>query len=611
MTAPTAAASVARRPLAVVRGSVVLGAVLVVAVVLVAVVVAQQRLQVTSGDGISYLSIAQQYARGDVSDAVNAYWSPMVSWLSAPLIAAGVGLEDAIGVVSCFAAALVVGVGGWLVWSETRRIVPALVYMVVVTPAVMQAAPPRTPDLLVVAWVVVFLWALRWADRSLRSGVRTRVASAAVLGLVVTLGYCTKLYVLPVAVVSVVAWLLVRWWSARRTGPDRERIRRPWLTPVVVAVAFALTAAPWVGALSAKYDGVMIGSSFGVNFGNKFSSATNDQGWPFLPVPPNPAATTPNEDFTPDVYRQGPFDRPTDTPAPTSTSTDAAAATTATTPDRSLAGKARYYVSQRLQAFPFYVKKISDANVATLPVGLLFAAALVVGAVRFRRSPFVVLTGVVGLVYFLGYAAITSASSAGGNVRYYWPLFPVAMLLATAVLPRVWRAASVRGVVSRVVVVLVVLALAVASFAQNVLGTQAPFVASTASGVAVPVLTGPGKPPIRQLAEDIAASGDLPAGARVIGTNTRVTSSLALLVGAHAYGRSGQGYAIDSADQRELFSQVGIEYFLQYDDAGQPERDYADVGTRVGSFVALIPCTDDSRGGSATPCRVDIVRLDP
>ncbi len=590
----------------------VLGVSVALSVVLVALVVAQQRLQVTAGDGISYLSIAQQYAEGDVGNAVNAYWSPMVSWLAAPLIASGVGLEDAAGVVSCVAAALVVGISAWLVWSETRRVLPAFVAVVVLTPVVMQAAPPRTPDLLVVAWVIGFLWALRTADRALSGSGRARVATAALLGVVVALGYFVKLYVLPVAVVSVVGWLLVRWWSGRRQGDGRPRVRRPWVTPVVVVLGFALVAGPWVGALSAKYDGLVLGSSFGVNFGNKFSTTTNADGWPFLPVPPNPAATTPNEDFTPDVYRQGPFDRPTDTPAPGSSDPGAdTGATSDATSDRSLAGKARYYVAQRLEAFPFYVRKISDANVATLPVGFLLAVALVVGAVRFRRSPFVVLSGVVGLVYFAGYAAITSSSSAGGNVRYYWPLFPVAVVVATTLLPRVWRSAARRGVVARVAVALAVVALAVSSFAQNVLGAQAPFVASTADAVALPVLHPTGMPPVRQLAEDVAASGALPDDARVIGSNTRTTASLALLLGAHAYGRSGQGYDVDSADQRALFSQVGIEYFLQYDDAGQPERDYSAAGTRVASFVAVVPCVDDTRGGGASPCRVDVVRLDP
>ncbi len=36
-------------------------------------------------DGISYLDIARNYAAGDWKMAVNAYWSPLLSWLMAPM----------------------------------------------------------------------------------------------------------------------------------------------------------------------------------------------------------------------------------------------------------------------------------------------------------------------------------------------------------------------------------------------------------------------------------------------------------------------------------------------------------------------------------------------
>src|SRR5258708_36900600 len=36
-----------------------------------------------SGDGNSYLDIASAYLRGDFANAINAYWSPLYSWLIA------------------------------------------------------------------------------------------------------------------------------------------------------------------------------------------------------------------------------------------------------------------------------------------------------------------------------------------------------------------------------------------------------------------------------------------------------------------------------------------------------------------------------------------------
>jgi hypothetical protein len=40
-------------------------------------------------DGISYISIAQNYVIGDVSNAINGYWSPLFSWLLTPFLLFG------------------------------------------------------------------------------------------------------------------------------------------------------------------------------------------------------------------------------------------------------------------------------------------------------------------------------------------------------------------------------------------------------------------------------------------------------------------------------------------------------------------------------------------
>jgi hypothetical protein len=47
-------------------------------------------------DAISYISIAGHYLRGEWSEALNPYWTPLFSWLMIPLIGAGIpGLAGA------------------------------------------------------------------------------------------------------------------------------------------------------------------------------------------------------------------------------------------------------------------------------------------------------------------------------------------------------------------------------------------------------------------------------------------------------------------------------------------------------------------------------------
>ncbi|MDV7402594.1 hypothetical protein RZS08_64830, partial [Arthrospira platensis SPKY1] len=47
-------------------------------------------------DGISYISLAKKYVSGDYTHAVNAYWSPLLVWMSIPFYF--IGLNDIIAV---------------------------------------------------------------------------------------------------------------------------------------------------------------------------------------------------------------------------------------------------------------------------------------------------------------------------------------------------------------------------------------------------------------------------------------------------------------------------------------------------------------------------------
>ncbi len=585
-----------------------MAAVLVLGIGLTAAVGYHQRLGVTNVDGISYMSIARDYANGWFGDAVNAYWSPMVSWLMAPLVAVGLGLPSAFLVVNLAAAAVVLGVGGWVVWSQVHRVVPALVYMVAAIPALMATVSVQTPDLLVVAWIVLWLWALRWADRVRTGSLRIRIVVGVVLGIAIAAGYFVKLFLVPVVIGSFVVWMLLRAWSAARR---REPAFRWWPTAATAVVVAVVVAAPWVGALTHKYGYPTLGSSLDVNISSKFDAGSRSGDWPWLPVPPNPHAVTANEDFTKSVYMQGVAENPdpSASTAPTTSEPSADAAPTVTK-ESGLLARAQYYVQQRVFAFPFYLNRIASFAPFAVPIGLLFTAALVVGVVRFRRYAFACLTAATALVYFVGYALITSSSSGGGNPRYYWPLFYVSTLLAALMLPTVWRFVRRRGVLRIVVACIGIAVVPLASFSQNWLGHPAPFVASVASAEPLDV-TGPTQvPELVRLADEITASGVLPPGSNVVGTNTRGLASLAFLTDTRMFGRSGQGYNYTSAAQRAVFREQGIRYFFQYDPAERAERDYSGAGTLVGTFTAVIPCTGDTSSDRTRPCRVEIIRLD-
>lgn len=222
-------------------------------------------------DGICYLDLAAAYQRGDWSAAVNAYWSPLYSWLLAAVFAVvrpELYWECAVAHAVNFASFLlawgafegllsellrgrrterewlgeawhdllpdwlVVGVGYTLFIVVARRLV---------------TVSAVTPDMLVLAGAVAASWLLL----RLR---RTRSArDAALLGAVLGLAYLAKAVMFPLAFVYLGVALLM----TRRGGPR----------PFVLALAgFVVLAGPWVAVLTVSRGKPTFGESGRLNY---------------------------------------------------------------------------------------------------------------------------------------------------------------------------------------------------------------------------------------------------------------------------------------------------------------------------------------------------------
>jgi len=71
-------------------------------------------------DGICYISIAQKYLRGEISDAVNACWGPLYSWLQIPLLFLGIEPLFAVKILGVMIGA--VSLAGFIALSSTFEI---------------------------------------------------------------------------------------------------------------------------------------------------------------------------------------------------------------------------------------------------------------------------------------------------------------------------------------------------------------------------------------------------------------------------------------------------------------------------------------------------------
>jgi len=237
---------------------------------LIALVQVISKYMLMDPDGLSYLDIAAAYSRGDWHNAINAYWSPLFSWLLA--LAMGIirpspywefTIVHLVNYIIFIAAlpsfdfflnelrhyqARTIGPKTNRVPEQLTLIVSYAIFLWVSVDLI--TVVRTTPDLLVS--LLVYLAAgliLRLCSRA------CTWRTAAVLGAVLGIGYLAKAAMFPIGCIFLFTVFL-----ARRTAGSR--------TPLLYAavVVFAVITSPFVLALSLTKHRITIGDSGRLNY---------------------------------------------------------------------------------------------------------------------------------------------------------------------------------------------------------------------------------------------------------------------------------------------------------------------------------------------------------
>lgn len=214
-------------------------------------------------DGAGYLTVARQYLDGHTADAVNAYWSPLYSWLLVPFLGAGVD-----PLLSTKLLAVLIGAGAIAsVWWLMRNLAVPVEYRVIVALTLFPilfyfGMNVTTPDLLVAT--MLLLYAASMTRRRFGRKWWDGLLSGALGGL----AYLAKAYALPVVGLHL-AIVSVAWWVR---SPRRKR-RRVIIHSLTTILTFALVAGAWSAVLSQKYGYFTTGST------GKFNFAYNGPDW--------------------------------------------------------------------------------------------------------------------------------------------------------------------------------------------------------------------------------------------------------------------------------------------------------------------------------------------
>lgn len=211
-------------------------------------------------DGVGYLTIARQNLQGHYADAVNAYWSPLYSWLLMPLMAAGVESLLAVKVLAVLVGAGMIATTWWLLRNLGVAVELRAIACLTLFPILYHfGMEVTTPDLLTAATLLLYGAHLTMPDYGKRRW------DAAVSGVLGGLAYLAKAYALPV----VLAHYLIVNGSAFFVVRSRARRIRVLVDAGVGLLAFALVAGTWSGILTHKYGYFTTGST------GKFNIAYN------------------------------------------------------------------------------------------------------------------------------------------------------------------------------------------------------------------------------------------------------------------------------------------------------------------------------------------------
>lgn len=553
-------------------------------------------------DAVSYMSIANQYANGHFAEAVNGFWSPMISWLMAPLIKLGAGGTMAFMTVNMLAALFIIAFGALCIWRWTKgHFFATLLYILIVSPMFIDVIRILSPDLLVVAWILVFLATLVWSHKRLIKARAVDWKVVALLGAVGAAGYVIKLYTVPVFVATLLVWTVVILvvTKGQKESFSLKKIASYAYIPLLSGVFFLIVASPWIIALSLKYERFTIGSSFEVNVEAKADGSREVR--EELAVPPNDFAVS---------YREDPTPRGEELAQPSAAAESGG----------SIKDKLQHYGGERLKALPYYINRINTMWPFTLLILAITGLALLFGAVTYRKHYPIVLAWLIAAIYFLGYGSIVSVAFRGGNIRYFWPIFILAALIVCLVLPAMWKAVSKNGQKMRnAVFIAVIVLLPVSTLMAYVVGLQymngvpmhsaVPLPESRRTQLVEALLQERSVPHVKQLADDIKRDGIIPKGSRLVGDSYRTVVFLAYYLESSAYGRAGDThtnyYNLDNPEEK--LREYDIDYVISFTPSGEKPNEIID-GEVVGEYTYTLSCRD-TRSDGHMPCDIRVIKL--
>lgn len=238
-------------------------------------------------DGISYFSIASKYINGDWFNAINAYWSPLYSWLIAPILFFTGNDPFYAAYVTRIASFIfgfftIIGMNRLCSSFKLNKLVKRTVLITTIPMILFYSIKYDTPDVLVLCLLVYyfsFIFSENYADHKI-NGI--------ICGFLGGVGFLSKTYIFPFFTVHFILFNL--FYYLKGMTINKKGVQQNFLLGMIV---FLTISGLWIGTLSLKYDKLTIGTATEYNYaitGPEYSA--HPVYFMGLIKPPNDSATS-------------------------------------------------------------------------------------------------------------------------------------------------------------------------------------------------------------------------------------------------------------------------------------------------------------------------------
>lgn len=246
---------------------------------------------ILNSDGTSYITIAQKYINGDFINAVNGYWSPLLSWLLIPLLQfssspqSSVYLMKILSLITGFFT--IIGIKLLMNNFKIEKTIKTAILFSLIPTILYFSFFITTPDLLITCTIVYYLY-LIFSPKYCNN-----ILMGVLCGLSGVLSYLSKSYAFTFFLIHFIIFNLFFYFKSKN---KKKRVTILKNLFVGLLIFFTISGL-WIGLISDKYDKLTIGTAgeYNYNFVGPESKGHYDY-YMGLVKPPNESAVSSWED---------------------------------------------------------------------------------------------------------------------------------------------------------------------------------------------------------------------------------------------------------------------------------------------------------------------------